>query len=258
MPIWWCSTPLREYGCPEKLVSDNGSIFKADRATAIYAALAIAHKRIEHHQPWQSYIETTFNVQRRMADWDFARATSWVGLQKVHDRWVEQYNAQEHWAHRARRPERRTPASVLAWVVGRSQEPAALARLFQPVRYERRLDRAGYARFRRWRVYGNRAVARQDAQVWLSEETLTVGHGEEPLAYYTVKGNRRGELLAVTEPRLLPARYQARQPRLWPWVPNSAEWRLALPEPKRRRRLGPPQLRVDVVQGCFVLDVVTD
>ena len=163
---------LREYGSPQKLVSDNGGIFKADRAKALYAALGIEPKPIEHHQPWQSYIETTFNIQRRMADWDFAKATSWVGLQKVHDRWVEQYNAQEHWAHRARRAERRTPASVLAWVIGTPHESAELERLFQPVRYARRLDRAGYVQFRHWRMYGNRAVAREDALVWLSEETL--------------------------------------------------------------------------------------
>lgn len=83
---------------------------------------------------------------------------------------------------------------------------------------------------------GNRALAQTAALVWLSEETLTVEAQAEPLAYYTVKVNRRGELTAITEPRLLPTPYQAQQARLWPWAPNSAEWLLAVRVPSRRRR----------------------
>ena len=227
---------LRAYGSPKTLVSDSGGIFKADQADAIYAALGIAHEQIERGKPWQNYIETTFGIQRRMADWDFAKAETWAELQHVHDRWVENYDHEEHWAHRHKREGRRTPADVLGWVVGGPHDPDALGRLFAPLRYERRLDRSGYVQFRRWRVYGNRALAHDTALVWLSEETLTVEAQAEPLAYYTVKVNRQGELAAVTEPRLLPARYQARQPRLWPWVPNSGEWLLAVRMPARMRR----------------------
>ena len=227
---------VREYGSPKALVSDSGSIFKAEQANAIYAALGMAHEPIERGKPWQDYIETTFGIQRRMADWDFAKAETWAALQHVHDRWVEDYDHEEHWAHRHKREGRRTPAGVLRWVIGTPQAPEALAQLFAPVRYERRLDRAGYVQFRRWRVYGNRALAQDAALVWLSEETLTVGLAAEPLAYYSVKVNRRGELTAVTTPQLLPVPYQARQPRLWPWAPNSAEWQLALRVPARGRR----------------------
>jgi putative transposase len=47
---------------------------------AIYQALGIEHKPIKRRQSWQSYIETNFNVMRRMADWHFERATSWAEL----------------------------------------------------------------------------------------------------------------------------------------------------------------------------------
>jgi len=246
---------LHQYGCPEALVSDNGSVFKADRAEAIYAALGITHERIEHHQPWQDYIETNFNVQRRMADWDFAKAGSWVELQRVHDRWVRNFNEQEHWAHRKRDDGRRSPGEVLDWVIGTPCDLAALTQLFAPVRHERRLDRSGYAQFRRWRVYGERGLAKQASLVWLSDETLTVGYGEEPLAYYSVKVNRRGELTAVTEPRLLPTAYQPVQARLWAWTPNSDEWVLALRVPARMWRWHRRQ--VQGVQGWLIESVET-
>jgi hypothetical protein len=51
-------------------------------------------------------------------------------------------------------------------------------------------------------VYGERGLATQAALVWLSNETLAVGCGDEPLAYGTVTVTRRGELTQVTEPRL--------------------------------------------------------
>jgi len=178
-----------------------------------------------------------------MADWDFAKATTWAELQRVHDKWVEAYLGEEHWAHRQRPDGKRSPGAVLNWVIGTPHDPDALARLFAPVRAVRTLDRAGYVRFRRWRLYSNRALARHHAHVWLSEETLTIASGEEPLAYYTVTVNRRGELTAVTEPRLLPTPYQAPQPPLWSWTAGSDEWLLALRLPargrrRRRRRVG--------------------
>lgn len=227
---------LQQYGSPTALVSDSGGIFKADRSKAIYTALGIEHKPIKYHQPWQSYIETTFGIQRRMADWDFAKAATWAELQRVHDKWVEAYIGEEHWAHQRRPDGRRSPGDVLNWVIGTPHEPEALAQLFAPVRYARTLDRSGYVRFRRWRLYSNRALAVHHAQVWLSEETLTVAYGEEPLAYYTVKVNRRGELTAVTEPRLLPTQYRSRQPTLWSWRADSEEWLLAHQVAQRHRR----------------------
>ncbi len=43
----------------------------------IYAALGIRKERIERRKPWQNYVETLFSIQQRMADWDFAQATTW-------------------------------------------------------------------------------------------------------------------------------------------------------------------------------------
>jgi transposase InsO family protein len=71
---------IERYGSPETFVSDSGSIFLANRAQEIYEALDIEKVEIEKGKPWQSFIEITFNIQRKMADyhyrygaWSFSR-----------------------------------------------------------------------------------------------------------------------------------------------------------------------------------------
>jgi hypothetical protein len=65
---------VERYGSPEALVTDGGGVFRARQARAVYEALGIAKHEVERGRPWQTYVETTFNVQRRMADWYFSRA----------------------------------------------------------------------------------------------------------------------------------------------------------------------------------------
>ena len=77
-------------------MTDGGSVFRANRAKAVYEAAGIAKREIEKGRPWQSYIEAAFSIQRRMADWHFAKARSWPELVAVHDRFVEEYNSQRH------------------------------------------------------------------------------------------------------------------------------------------------------------------
>ena len=52
----------------------------------VYAALGISKERIEKRQAWQNYIESHFNIARKMADARFARATSWEEVLAIHRR----------------------------------------------------------------------------------------------------------------------------------------------------------------------------
>jgi putative transposase len=105
---------IKRYGSPEALVADGGSIFRSNRALAVYEALSIRKEEIERGKPWQSYVETMFNIQRRMADYHFSVAESWPELVEAHAKWVSDYNEQSHWAHRERADGRRSPQEVLS------------------------------------------------------------------------------------------------------------------------------------------------
>src|SRR5512135_856924 len=76
-----------------------------------------------------SYIETMFNVVRRMADFHFHQAASWEEMISVHRKWMQDYNAQRHWAHRERQDGCLSPAQVLGWHKGTMYPEAVLNRI---------------------------------------------------------------------------------------------------------------------------------
>ena len=230
---------IRLHGAPEALVSDNGSIFKAKQAKRIYEALGIRKEYIAKRQPWMSYIETTFNIQRRMGDFHFKKAKTWEDMRVEHDRWVADYNYQPHWAHRHREDNRHSPAEVLGWIHGKDWEPSQLDRIFYSTRFQRRLNKHGSLRFRHWRLYGELGLARRQTNVWLSKEHITVEYGDEPLSHYAVQYQPdEKHLCDIREPHHFETRY--RTPQLDLWRSDAVEWHLVkrLPDyaPRQRKR----------------------
>jgi hypothetical protein len=121
---------IRAFGSSEALVSDRRSIIRANDARRIDAELRMQKEQNELAQPRQSDIETLFKVQRRMADWHFAQATTWEDLQQSYDRWVSDDNAQVYWVHRKRDDGRRSPQEVLGWVTAKNWMAEELQLIF--------------------------------------------------------------------------------------------------------------------------------
>ncbi len=183
---------------------------------------------------------------RRMADQDYAKATTWGELRAAHDRFFHAYNFQAHLAHQQRPDGRHSPAAVLGWVRGIWCDEAELDRLFR-LRSTRIFDRRGYVRFRRWRVYGERGLAGRRGAVWLSGEVLTVTYDEEALAQYRVGYAAETQRIAsLTDARLFAPRHPSPQPFLAGL--SDVEWHLAMPlrpyATRRSRGTADGQLRL--------------
>ena len=237
---------VEAHGAPEVLVSDGGGVFRATQARAIYRALGIRKEEIDRGQAWQNYVETHFNVMRRMADHHYARAATWGELQAVHDRFFHDYNHQAHFAHRERTDGRVSPAAVLGWVQGAWCDPVDLDRLFR-LRATRRLNAHGCLRFRHWRLYGERGLAGERVAVWVWDETVTIEHAAETLAQYPVAFEADGRRICdVGEPRLYATDHASPQPFLPPL--DEEEWhparRLAPSRPRRARTDAGAQARL--------------
>lgn len=214
---------IRMHGSPEGLVSDGGSVFKAKQVRESYHQLGIAKHQIDQGQAWQNYIETMFNVQRRMADYEFSKTTTWHELQTAHDRWVNDYNYQVHWAHRFRDDGRESPAEVLDWVYGQVWDEAALHYAFYATRFGRRLDKTGYVRFRHYRVYAEPGLERRRVAVWLYKEQLSIEFNETLLVQYTVTYQPdHKHFRSIADPHIYETQYRSPQLPLWQF--GDDEW----------------------------------
>jgi putative transposase len=236
---------IRAYGAPEAIVTDSGGIFYSLRALAIYEALDIRKERIDPRQSWQNYIEAHFGIMRRIGDHRINQATSWEEIKQAHRRFVDDYNEQIHFAHQARQDQRHTPKEVLRGILARTIPEPILARIFYFSQITCHLDRAGYLRFRRWRLYAEAGLAKKPVTVHLSTTTLKVAYQDEDLAFYTVTWHDDHQHITdVTSARVLETRYRSSQLTLWTLGPD--EWVLFKKLPEYAARV--KRKRIDVIQ----------
>ena len=157
---------------------------------------------------------------------------------------MTEHNYQDHFAHQDRPEDRRSPAAVLHRVCGKLFGPEELHRIFYSTRCGRVLDRAGYARFRRWRVYAERGLDGEPIAVWLYAEHLTLVYRDEPLAQYRVTYQPDQRRLQTVAPvHLFETPHQSPQRPLWAW--DDGDWlpvlRLPAYAPRKPRVTGPVQ-----------------
>jgi putative transposase len=227
---------IRHFGVPEVLVSDNGTIFTSHDTRWMCEQLGIEKKEIKKGRPYQNYIEAAFGVQRRMADWSFEKAQTWEDLLAAHDKWMKDYNFQKHMAHDKRDDGCHSPAAVLQWIKGVQPEPELVYMAFSAMCETRRLNKAGYAKFRNFLLYGERNLAGETVQVDIFQDVLTLDYHQERLSRYSVEWQPDDHHFSrVGYPRLYDHRYQSAQLELW--QPGEVEWFVIIrDEPKSRRR----------------------
>jgi len=216
---------LSTAGAPKAIVSDGGAIFSCNQAMDVYSALGIKKERIDKRQAWQNFIESHFNIVRRMADAKFAKASSWEEMIAIHRTWMRDYNVQRHWAHEKREDGCHSPASVLGWHKGTMYPVGVLDRILFATRYTRYLDQNGFLRFQNWKLYGERGLARASVTVWVYEGTLKIEYKAVTLSKYTVElQDDHKHLREVSHPRLADTPFRSPQLTLIDLTPH--EWLL--------------------------------
>lgn len=177
---------LSAFGAPTILVSDGGGQFRSNQAMDVYSALGIKKEQIEKRQAWQNYIDTHFNIARKMADAKFAKTTSWEKALAIHRRFVHDYNQQRHWAFEQREDGNHSPAAVLGDQKGAVYPESVLSRILFATRYVRRLDKFGFLRYQDWKFYGERGLAKAKVTVWIYEGSLRVEKEAVTLSQYEI------------------------------------------------------------------------
>ena len=157
-----------------------------------------------------------------------------------------------HMAHEDRDDGSHSPAQVLNWQRGIQREPELLYRTFSAIGETRVLNKAGYAKFRNFLLYGEQGLAGQETLVNIFQDTLTLEYGEYSLSKYSVEWQSDDRhLLRIGNPRLYEHPYHL--PQLPLWDPSDVEWRVIIRcEPKihRKRRV----VRSFVVQPALFFE----
>jgi hypothetical protein len=240
-------TAIHVHGAPIGLVSDGGGVFKANVALDLYQRLGIEKKRIQSGQPWQNYVESSFNVMKHMEAYKLRQATSWEEFCAVHARFIVDYNHQMHFAHQDREDGLRTPAEVLGGAKGRLVPVPTMQDIFDLLMAERRVRQSGYIRYQNWHIYGQEGLHGEQAAVLLMKETLTIAYSSQIVAQYAVTtapdGHGRRTIEAAQERFTVPALAPVPQAPLWDGATwDEIEWRKvyrAQPYAPRRRKVTP-------------------
>jgi putative transposase len=177
-----------------------------------------------------------------MEAYKLSQATSWEEFCNVHARFIADYNHQSHFAHMDREDGKRTPAEVLGWVHGRYVPIPTLSEIFELLYGKRTIDRSGYIRYQRWRLYSDEGLVGEPAAIWLMKETLTVTHAEQPVAQYTVDFSPDGRSFAnLTELRAFEPHSTPQQRLFGNEIMADVEWRKVIRLPEYARRQGIPE-----------------
>jgi hypothetical protein len=218
---------LVEYGIPEAIVSDNGSVFTSEAYRGLLEGLGIEICYIEKGKPWENLIEAQFKIQLRLADAHFEQAQSFAEIQERHAQFVQTFNNTPHWAYQQRSDKLRTPAAVLGWVRGRKVTPEELQKAFRHLQVERVVTKAGYVRIQRFYIYAERGLARKRVSIWLYDSHLQIALAQTLLAHYAYRYNQNErKVTAVDNPQLYRTAYAS--PQLELWEMDDDQWRKVL------------------------------
>ena len=227
-----------DYGLPWGVVSDNGSVFTADAFLRVLDGLEIQPCSIESGQPWQSLIESQFNVQRRLADNKAKQVESFEELQDEHAAFIQLFNTTRHWAHRDRMDDCLTPVSVLGGRLGRSVAPQQLHQVFRHLQVSRVVNQHGYVSVQRFYIYAERGLAQQRVAVWLYQDRLHIERQHTLLARYNCRFDRTAKKITkLSQPQLYKAAFASPQTELFELDDDQWHKVMRRPEYAKRRTL---------------------
>jgi len=119
-------TACARYGAPQTLISDSGGAYIATEFEAVCPRLEIDHPTIVSPQGESSMnlMETHFNIQRRLYDYQFSLSQNPVELEQTHQAFLQTYNTTAHQGLLKDGFDPPIPSGVLAEAQGRmySQE----------------------------------------------------------------------------------------------------------------------------------------
>jgi hypothetical protein len=140
-------TACRRYGAPEQLVSESGGAYTPADFEAVCTRLQIHHETTVSTQgeSHQNLMETHFNIQRRLCDYQFSLARTHVEFEQCHRTFTQTYNTTTHEGLLKDRRLPPSPGEVLGTAKGRAPPRSPCGRSLPYRRSQRAVSAGGPA-----------------------------------------------------------------------------------------------------------------
>ena len=179
-------TACVRYGVPEALISDSGGAYTSNAFEAVCTRLQIRHVTIVSTQgeSYKNWMETHFNIQRRLYDYQFALAPSPSELEQRHQQFIQTYNTTAH--HGLLKDQRLPPIplEVLGTARGRQYLPEELARRFATLLFPRTTKRYGCVTLHSYHFYVEEGLPQTQVLLWVYGEQLRAVFEDVVVAEY--------------------------------------------------------------------------
>jgi transposase InsO family protein/transposase len=179
-------TACVRYGVPVSLISDSGGAFTSKEFEAVCTRLGIDHKPIESTkgESYLNWMETHFNVQRRLFDYQFSLTTTPEAFERVHQTFIATYNTTAHQGLLKDQFQPPIPLHVLGEAKGRLYTQEELARKFSRALFPRTTNRYGCVTLHSYHFYVEAGLPQTRVFLWVYGEQLRAVLDHVVLAEY--------------------------------------------------------------------------
>jgi transposase/transposase InsO family protein len=179
---------LSRYGCPKRIVSDNGPVFKAHLLERAIDILGIDWHNIEKGKPWQNLMESLFSIECRLLDSYVKASDDLKYIQRQHGRFIDEYNISGHWHHKAYTEDGRiyykSPQNILGQAKGRVFTSQDLSKTFAFKHHQRIVSRKGQIRILSYILYVDEGLADETVDVYIYPECLQIERDKQVIVEY--------------------------------------------------------------------------
>jgi len=247
-------TACLRYGVPETLVSDSGGAYTSNEFEAVCARLRVHHEAIESTkgESYKNLIETHFNIQRRLYDYQFSLAQTLLELEQRHQAFIQTYNTTAHQGllHDRRLPP--IPVEVLGAAKGRMYTQEELARCFSHALFPRVTNRYGCVTLHSYHFYVEEGLPQTRVLLWVSGDQLRAVFENVVLAEYHCRYDWRDrKVTEVREGVFYRTQFASPQGALFPLTPQDS---LVVSHPRPRKHRGP---RASPVPQLLLFEVMS-
>jgi hypothetical protein len=234
-------TAYARYGAPQTLVSDSGGAYTSNDFKVVCRRLQIQQETIESTkgESYQNLVETHFNIQRRLYDYQFSLARTPAELEQRHRAFIQTYNTT---AHQGLLKDQRLPPmplDVLGDAKGRLYAPEELARRFSHALFPRVTNQHGCVTLHSYHFYVEAGLPKTQVLLWISGEQLRAVFENVVVAEYHCRYDWRSRKVQdVRQGVFYPTRFGSLQGTLIPLTPQDV---VVVYRPHLPRRRSPHQ-----------------